>query len=58
MTDLQRLIEADLHRWERKFDDLVRRGRKGERNLELAGATCVGATSALRAILRAVEAGR
>jgi len=41
---------AEERRWDAKFDDLVRRARNGERNLECAGAMCVGAWKAARNI--------
>lgn len=41
-------LQQRLDWWEARFAELVERGRKGQRNLELAAAMCIGATTALR----------
>ena len=41
--------------WRDKLDDLVRRANKGEKNLDLAAAMCVGASTALMDEIKAQE---
>lgn len=59
MADLTRaaeVIEAYRLSADKKFADIIRRGRRGEKNLELAAATAAGMEHAARNIATQINA--
>ena len=59
MTDLERAIQLveDYRVYaDNKFNSVIKRGRKGERNLELAAAAAAGMDHAARNILERLRA--
>lgn len=59
MADLTRVaevIEAYRLSADKKFADIIRRGRHGEKNLELAAATAAGMEHAARNIAKQINA--
>ena len=59
MADLTRaaeVIEAYRLSADKKFADIIRRGRHGEKNLELAAATAAGMEHAARNIAKRIKA--
>lgn len=56
LDEAAKIADARAARADVKFDELVKRGRRGERNLELAAAAAAGMNHDARAIANAIRA--